>query len=47
MLDNRVISIAGRILGADLIQGLYSKEEALEIPEVKRVIDTEYVKDSE
>ena len=47
MLDNRVITIAGRIIGADLIQGLYSKEEALEIPEVKRVIDTEYVKDSE
>lgn len=27
MLDNRVISIAGRIIGADLLQGIYSVDE--------------------
>lgn len=33
MLDNRVVTICGRLIGADLIQGLYSEEEAKEVAE--------------
>ena len=29
MMNNRIISIAGRIIGADLIQGIYTREEVV------------------
>ena len=31
MMNNRVISIAGRIIGADLINGVYTREEVVEL----------------
>lgn len=41
MLDNRVITIAGRIIGADLIQGLYSIDEVKDMPDV--ITDAEVI----
>lgn len=46
MMNNRVISIAGRIIGADLINGLYTKDELVDsgvIKEETHDIDSQVV----
>ena len=35
MMNNRVISIGGRIIGADLLQGIYTKEELIDAKLIK------------